>query len=221
MPSAAATPSPARILAELFPQLREPELRGIIAQQSRWRRFKAGQTLLEPGHAIDFLPLLAEGTVQIVRVDSQGRELFLYFLQPGETCALTLQCCKPGGVGSVRASAEEDGAFLALPARFIQPFLDEYPSFRNFVIETYARRFDGLLEALDAVAFTRLDERLLHYLRQLTSARNSLTLQITHQEVADALASTREVVSRLLKQLERLGKVKLLRNQIVVLSQGA
>jgi CRP/FNR family transcriptional regulator, anaerobic regulatory protein len=203
-------------LARLFPQLTEPELLGIISRQARWQTFAAGQTLLTPGQPIGFLPLLAEGTVQLFRADAQGRELFLYFLHPGETCAITLQCCRPGASNLVRATAEEDGAFIALPNRFVEAFIQDFASFRNLVIDTYARRFDALLDALDAVAFNKLDERLLQYLRELTIARNSRTLRVTHQEIAESLATTREVVSRLLKQLERLGKVKLLRQQIEV-----
>lgn len=206
-------------LSRLFPQLTEPELIGIISRQARWQTFTAGQTLLTPGKTVGFLPLLAEGTVQLFRADAtgeQGREMFLYFLHPGETCAITLQCCRPGATNQVRATAEEDGAFIALPNRFVEAFIQDFASFRNLVIDTYARRFDALLEAFDAVAFSKLDERLLQYLRELTIARNSRNLRVTHQEIAESLATTREVVSRLLKQLERLGKVRLLRQQIEV-----
>jgi CRP/FNR family transcriptional regulator, anaerobic regulatory protein len=204
-------------LSALFPQLTEPELVRFIVKQSRKQVFVQGQTLLQPGQPLIALPLLVEGTVQIIRTDDKGRELFLYFLHPGETCAVTLQCCRPGGQSSVRATAEEDGSFIALPVRFLETLIDEYPSFRNFVIDTYSKRFDGVLEALDAVAFNKLDDRILQYLRELTIARNSRQLQLTHQEIADHLATTREVISRLLKQLEKLGRVKLLRNQIHML----
>lgn len=204
-------------LKSLFPQLDEPELLGLIARQSRLHIFKAGDLLLAPGAKISFLPMLTEGSVQIFRHDSEDRELFLYFLHPGETCAVTLQCCRPGGVSNVRAVAEEDGEFVALPNRFLEAFIQEFPSFRNWVLDTYARRFDALLETLDAVAFHGLDERLLRYLKEMTIARNTRNLRMTHQDIAESLATTREVVSRLLKQLERLGKVRLLRNQIDVL----
>jgi CRP/FNR family transcriptional regulator, anaerobic regulatory protein len=204
-------------LATLFPQLNEPELIRFIINQSRKQDFAPGQTLLQPGQPLTALPLLIDGTVQIVRTDDKGREIFLYFLHPGETCAVTLQCCRPGGQSSVRATAEEGGSFIALPVRFLETLIDEYPSFRNFVIDTYSKRFDGVLEALDAVAFNKLDDRILHYLQELTIARNTRHLQVTHQEIADHLATTREVISRLLKQLEKLGRVQLLRNQIHLL----
>jgi CRP/FNR family transcriptional regulator len=220
MPQNSTGPSPTALeisMANLFPQLTEPELRRFISKQSRVQRFEAGEVLLQPGLPLAALPLLVEGTIQIVRTDANGREIFLYFLHPGETCAVTLQCCRPGGTSSVRATAEEAGSYIALPIRFLETLIDEYPSFRGFVIDTYAKRFDGVLEALDAVAFNKLDDRILQYLRELTIARNSRNLHVTHQEIADHLATTREVISRLLKQLERLGKVKLLRQQIEVL----
>jgi len=216
----ALSPAAQRItqtLAALFPQLQEPELISIIASQGRWQAFKAGQTLMHPGEPMRFLPLLAEGSVQIFRHDDQERELFLYFLHPGETCAVTLQCCRPGGRSAVRATAEEDGEFIALPTRFLEAFIQDFPSFRQFVLDTYAKRFDALLETLDAVAFNRLDERILLYLRELSIARNTRQLRLTHQDIAEGLATTREVISRLLKQLEKLGKIRLSRNQIDIL----
>jgi CRP/FNR family transcriptional regulator, anaerobic regulatory protein len=212
------SPSIADRLALYFPQLIEPELLGLIASQGRIHTFTTGQHLLQPGASVAFLPLLTEGSVQIFRQDEQGREIFLYFLHPGETCAVTLQCCRPGGVSSVRVTAEEDGEFIALPNRFLEAFIQEFPSFRAFVIDTYAKRFNALLEAFDAVAFHKLDDRLWQYLKELTVARNTRNLRITHQEIAEALATTREVVSRLLKQLEGLGQLRLLRNQIDVLN---
>lgn len=189
-----------------------------LLEQGQWRSFRAGEELIRPGVIIPFLPLITEGTVRILRADTDEREIFLYFLQPGETCALSLDCCRGDARSRVRAVAEEDGRLLAVPARLLPGLLEEFPRFGDFAVTTYRRRFDQLLEAFDAVAFHKLDERLWLYLQDLSVARNANALRITHEEIARHLGTTREVVSRLVKQLERLGKVKPGRNLIELVS---
>jgi CRP/FNR family transcriptional regulator len=205
---------PAPDLAAWFPELDDARLLKRLQEQGQWREFRAGDELIRAGETIPFLPLITEGTVRILRADDAGREIFLYFLQPGETCALSLDCCRGDARSRVRAVAEEDGCLLAVPARLLAGLLEEFPRFSEFAVATYRRRFDQLLEAFDAVAFHKLDERLWQYLHDLSIARNTNILRITHEEVARHLGTTREVVSRLMKQLERLGKVKAGRNQI-------
>jgi CRP/FNR family transcriptional regulator len=205
---------PSPDLIAWFPDLDDTRLLRRIQEQGQWREFRTGDELIRPGEVIPFLPLITEGTVRIVRVDEEGREIFLYFLQPGETCALSLDCCRGDARSRVRAVAEENGCLLAVPARLLPALLEEFPSFGTFAVTTYRRRFDQLLEAFDAVAFHKLDERLLQYLQDLSIARNSNTLRITHEEIARHLGTTREVISRLMKQLEGLGKVKPGRNQV-------
>ena len=207
--------SPSDQLATLFPELATPRLAPRLSEQGQIRRFKAGDELIRPGEAIPFLPLILEGTVRIVRADADGREIFLYFLQPGDTCALSLDCCRGDARSRVRAVAEEDGHMLAIPARLL-PGLMEDPGFADFAVATYRRRFDDLLETFDAVAFHRLDERLWSHLQELSIARNSNELRVTHEELARDLGTTREVVSRLMKQLERLGRVKPGRNRVTL-----
>lgn len=210
----------AACLADWFPALDEPGLAKRLLDQGRWRAFRAGDELIRPGEIIPFLPLITSGTVRIERVDEEGREIFLYFLQSGETCALSLDCCRGDARSRVRAVAEEDGTLLAVPANLLPELLAAYPRFSDFAVATYRNRFDQLLEAFDAVAFHRLDERLWQYLQELSIARNSNTLRITHEEVARHLGTTREVVSRLIKQLERLGRVKTGRGQLELLPGG-
>jgi CRP/FNR family transcriptional regulator, anaerobic regulatory protein len=208
-------------LAAWFPDLDEPRLMQRLRDHGQWRDFRAGDELIRPGEIIPFLPLITEGTVRILRADTEdgeGREIFLYFLQPGETCALSLDCCRGDARSRVRAVAEEDGRLLAVPARLLPGLLEEFSRFGDFAVTTYRRRFDQLLEAFDAVAFHKLDERLWQYLQDLSIARNTNALRITHEEIARHLGTTREVVSRLVKQLERLGKVKPGRNLVEIVS---
>ncbi len=187
-----------------------------LREQGRWLEFKTGDELIRAGDVIPFLPLITEGTVRIVRADEEGREIFLYFLQPGETCALSLDCCRGDARSRVRAVAEENGTLLAVPARLLPSLLADFPEFADFAVTTYRRRFDQLLEAFDAIAFHRLDERLWQYLQELSIARNTNLLRITHEEIARHLGTTREVISRLIRQLERMGRVKPGRNQIEI-----
>lgn len=207
---------PASDLAAWFPELDDAALLRRLREQGEWRGFKAGDELIRPGEPIPFLPLITEGTIRIVRVDEKGREIFLYFLQPGETCALSLDCCRGDARSRVRAVAEEEGCLFAVPARLLPALTEDSPRFGGFAVATYRRRFDQLLEAFDAVAFHKLDERLWQHLQELSIARNTNLLRITHEEIARHLGTTREVVSRLVKQLERLGRLKPGRNQIEI-----
>jgi CRP/FNR family transcriptional regulator len=208
----------AQLLEFWFPGLSGKRLTDRLLEQGQWRDFKAGDILIRPGEPIPFLPLVVEGTVRIVRDDAGGQEIFLYFLQPGETCALSLDCCRGEARSRVRAVAEEDGRMLAIPSRLLNGLMEEFSAFSTFATDTYRRRFDQLLEAFDAVAFRKLDERLRQYLLDLTIARDTNALRITHEEIARHLGTTREVVSRLLKQLERLGEIRLGRNVVERLS---
>lgn len=201
-------------LASIFPVLGDARLLRRLEEQGQWRNFRAGDVLIRAGEMIPFLPLITSGTVRILRDDGNGHEIFLYFLQAGETCALSLDCCRGDAPSRVHAVAEEDGVLLAIPAKRLPELTSEFPGFAEFAVDTYRRRFDQLLESFDAVAFHKLDERLWMHLQELSIARNSNRLRITHEEIARHLGSTREVVSRLMKQLERLGRVRLGRNLV-------
>jgi CRP/FNR family transcriptional regulator len=210
------TPLPAPDLTAWFPDLGDAALLRRLQEQGRWIEFGAGDELIRSGEIIPFLPLITEGTVRIVRADDEGREIFLYFLQPGETCALSLDCCRGDARSRVRAVAEESGTLLAVPARLLPSLLADFPGFADFALTTCRRRFDQLLEAFDAVAFHRLDERLWQYLQEVSMARNTHLLRMTHEEIARHLGTTREVISRLIRQLERMGRVKPGRNRIEI-----
>lgn len=217
MPPALTSAAVPELLSRYFPEFSDGELRGLILSQGRFKAFREGETLLEPDAPPPFLPLILEGSIKVFRTEPDGREIFLYFLQAGDTCAVTLGCCRGVGVSRIRAVGEEPGALMALPFRLVGAFWDEYDAFRNFVVETYRRRFENLLDTFDAVAFHRLDERLLRLIRELTSARDSRELPITQKILAEHVGTTREVVARVLKQMETKGLVKLGRNAITLI----
>ena len=201
-------------LHRAFPALLEPELVERILAEGREVEVQAGDRIMDYDRYIKSVPLLLDGLVKIVRQDEDGKELLLYYLKAGETCAMSLTCCMAARKSTIRAEVEEGGRMLALPVEAMERWTEEFPSWRRFVMGTYADRFEEVLQALDAVAFLQLDERLVQYLEERRRVTGSDMLELSHQEVADELHSSREVISRLLKKLERDGRVELGRHRI-------
>lgn len=194
-----------------------PELSAEIAAKARLVSLKAGESLLEPGDPVTAVPLVLSGLLKVSRVEEDGRELFLYHLGPSESCAMTFTCCMDRHSSEVRAMAEEDSELLAVPTEAMGEWLVKYPAWKAFVMRTVRERFNELLRTLDLVAFQGLDVRLTAYLKDQVAATGSSLLNLTHERVATDLATSRVVVSRLLKKLEHDGKVLLFRNQIRVM----
>ena len=203
-----------------FPQLNEPELLRAIADVGEVKEVQAGDALIETGQWVRQVPLLLTGSIKVYRDDEEGGELFLYRLHGGEACAMTLTCCMAQEQSEIRAVAEEDSEFIAIPVRYMDEWMPLYRSWRELVMQTYRARFEELLATIDLIAFKKLDDRLLHFLRSRASVTGDRTIELTHQQIADELHTAREVVSRLLKQLERRGVVKVGRNRIDLLEDG-
>ncbi|MCB0780658.1 MAG: Crp/Fnr family transcriptional regulator [Flavobacteriales bacterium] len=202
------------LVRQHFPQLREEELIEAIAAVGEVKEVKAGDLLIDTGDWVRQLPLLLSGSIKVFRDDEEGGELFLYHLHAGEACAMTLTCCLAQEQSEVRAIAEEDTEFIAIPVRYMDEWMPKYKSWRELVMQTYRMRFEELLGAIDLIAFKKLDDRLLHYLQAKVRATGNQTLSMTHQQIADEMHTAREVVSRLLKQMERRGLVRSGRNRI-------
>src|SRR5690606_26971800 len=166
------------------------------------------------GGEFKMIPLICEGSIKVMREDDDGHELFLYFLRSGQTCALSLNCFMMSKPSEVFAVAEEATTFIALQAQHISEWIAKYPDWRNFVIGTYQMRFKEMLQTIDGIAFRQLDERVYDFLKEKAELKEDHIIQITHQEIADHLNSTREVISRILKILEKNEKIKLGRNKI-------
>ncbi len=169
---------------------------------------------MEPGQPIHFVPIVLEGSIKILRSDGSAGDLLLYYLNASDACALSLSSMVSGESSPIRAIVEEKAEVLMIPIEQAEDWMGRYASWRTFVFQTYQRRFDTLLQTLDSVAFRQLDERLLAYLDQKGVLSGGRHLYITHEEIARDLNTSREVISRLLKQLERLGRVSLARNKI-------
>lgn len=187
-----------------------------IEKYSKHKQLEKDEILMETGDAIQFIPIVQSGVLRIVRQDPDGKEVFLYHLYPGQTCAMALNCCQSGRKSMVKAIAEDRTEILLIPVQQIEDWF-KYPEWRSFINTTYGNRFSELLNVIDMIAFNNLDKQLLHYLQQRAKAVNTKALYITHQEIADELHTHREVVSRLLRTMEEKKMVILGRNTIELL----
>ncbi|WP_215222988.1 Crp/Fnr family transcriptional regulator [Echinicola shivajiensis] len=191
-------------------------LLGKIASEGSLIKVRAGETIMEPGQFIKSVPIVIDGAIKVLRVDTEGKELFLYYLYPGQTCALSLTCCDVAKPSEIKAVAEEDTTIIAIPVRLHEKWSEEFRQWKDFVTQTYQNRFQEMLKALDAVAFLKMDQRLALYIQAKREKAGSNELHITHQEIANELGTSREVISRLLKQLEKKKWIELGRNIIYI-----
>lgn len=203
-------------LKKALPNLSDPKLLDRILEKGQLATFDPGKTLMEPGQFVKAVPLVLEGSIKIMRTDEEGKELFLYYLEAGETCALSLTCCSASRPSEIKAVVEEKVTVLFVPIQVHEQLVDEFRQWKDFVSSTYQHRFQELLIALDAVAFKRMDERLMRYIVTKMKQLKTNELHSTHQEIANELGTAREVISRLLKQLEKKKWIELGRNVIYI-----
>lgn len=204
-------------LDEAYGFLFEEELLDAIEEAGVLRKVKAGETIIEIGDYVVGMPLLLTGGIKILREDSNGDELLLYFIERGDTCAMTLSCCLGRTKSSIRAVAETDSTFIMIPISKMEEWTATYKTWRNFVFESYQSRLSEMLDTIDTIAFLNMDERLMRYLRDKAKINKNDTIKVTHQDIAYDLHTSRVVISRLLKKLEIDGKINLQRNQIKVI----
>ena len=195
----------------------EDELLGEINELGIFKEVAEGEKLMEIGQYIKSMPLMVSGVIKILREDNDGNELLLYFLENGDTCAMSLVCCMGNTQSEVRAVAETDSKVIMLPVQKMEEWMSTYKSWRTFVLTTYQTRLNELMDTVDSIAFLKMDERLLKYLKDKVRVTKKSTIYNTHQEIAYDLNTSRVVVSRLLKKLETLGKVKLHRNYFKII----
>jgi len=203
-------------LKQKLPNITDPNLLKGMLEKGNIHVFESGKVILEPGQFVKMVPVVLEGAIKIMRMDEEGKELFLYHLEAGETCALSLTCCAASKPSEIRAVAEERTVVLGIPVQIHEQWTDEFKQWKEFVANTYQRRFQELLIALDAVAFKRMDERLMRYIVTKMKQQKSNELNTTHQLIANELGTSREVISRLLKQLENKKWIELGRNVIYI-----
>lgn len=185
-----------------------------ILEQGKMVFFPEGELMMDIGQKVEHIPLIVEGNVKVFREDGDDNEIFLYYLQPGEACAITMICSAREGYSKIKAISMEDTRAIVLPISKLDEWMPKYKSWYYFVMDSYQDRFEELLKVVDGIAFKNMDERLLVYLKKSIKANGSNTIQVTHQQIAQELNSSREVIGRLLKKLEQKRLVKLGRNHI-------
>ncbi|MEY3344127.1 MAG: hypothetical protein RL090_1811 [Bacteroidota bacterium] len=176
----------------------------------------AGTVMLEPGSYVKSIPLLVKGSIKVMRQGADANEILLYYVSPMETCAMSLTCCVSNQKSNVKAVAEEDTVLVSLPVAKSDEWMSAYPSWKQFIMQTYRNRFEELLKTIDGIAFHKVDERLYKYLIEKSNLLKTHEINISHQQIAEELNSSREVISRLLKQLEQRGVLSVGRNRITI-----
>ncbi len=205
------------LLDEHFPQF-EDRLKEKIASVATIRDFVRDEVMMYSGRFFKSTILIVGGRVKLYRESDDGKEYFMYYIEPGNACALSMICAARNQASEITAVSVEDTRVIQVPLEIMDDLMREYKSWYYFVLETYRSRFEELLIVIDQVAFKHMDERLENYLFRQFTEFNTRHLEITHQQIANDLNSTREVVSRLLKKMEQSGKIKLHRNEIEMIN---
>lgn len=200
-----------------FQYLFEKELLAELNERGRILHVQAGDTILDAGQLVRVIPLVLSGTVKVSRTDDDGRELLLYYINANESCAMTFTCCMQQFPSEIKAVAEEDAELLVVPVGVMDEWMGKYPTWKSFVMRTIRLRFLEMLKTIDQIAFQKLDERLVTYLKEKSKATDSTLINLSHEQIANELATSRVVISRLLKKLEHEKKLLLYRNQIKLL----
>ena len=195
----------------------ESDLVEEIIQQGKSKTLKAEELLISPGAAANAMPMVISGTLRIMREDEEGNEVFLYYLEGGDACAMSISCCLSNQTSQFKAIAESNAELWMVPMALVDTWMAKYGSFRKFVIDSYQNRFDELMQTIDSIAFMNMDERLMKYLLDKKQSQGSFVIEKTHEQIAQELSTSRVVISRLQKKLEKEDKVELYRNRIEVL----
>lgn len=198
----------------IFTDIHDPELIREIQTSSVIKTFDAETIMLEPGDYIRSVPIVLSGSLKVMRQDEQGNEILLYYIRPGESCIMSFL----GGLNQTRSQVkvvvEEQAEILMIPLNVAHHFIEKFPAWNSFIFQLYNKRFEELLQTINAIAFKKIDQRLVDFLQNKKKNTGLTELVVTHQQIADELGTAREVVSRLLKQLEHEGRIALGRNKI-------
>ena len=196
----------------------ESDLLDEIQRVGIHKKVPKGALMIDIGESIRYIPLILDGVIKIVREDDLGGELLLYFVEFGNTCAMTLNCCLDSSKSEISALCESDVSLIMIPVNLMDLWLTRYKSWRTFIFDNFQSRLNEMLKTIDALTFLKLDDRLRNYLEGKFKHSNENKLHITHLEIANDLNSSRVVISRLLKQMENEGHIKRGRNTLSILN---
>ena len=204
-------------LAEYYSDIFEDELIDEIVKVGRYDKISSGELLIDIGSELTHIPLILDGVVKIIRKEKEGEEILLYFLERGDTCAISFVNCINRKQSMFKGVVEKDMEAIFIPVENIDGWLANFKSWRHFIIDSYHFRLIEMVESIDSLAFMKMSERLLKYLTDKVKINNDVDLEITHQEIAQDLNSSRVVITRVIKQLHDEGKIFSTRNKIKVL----
>jgi len=193
-----------------------PEIRDRLAKYGIPRLFKAGEVIQRENAYVKAIPIVSYGNIRVLRTDDEGREILLYYIKAGESCIMSFLGGMYNDTSKVKAIAEEDTEILFIPASQMAPLIKEFPEWLEYIFRLYHKRFEELLEIVNSLAFKKMDERLLSLIKTKCSLTDNNTISVTHEQLANELGTARVVVSRLLKQMEEEGMVRLGRNKITL-----
>ncbi len=205
-----------QLLHDTIGYILEEELIEEMSKIAKIRETVQDEIIIHVGDELKMIPIVVYGSIKVSRENTEGDELLLYYIEGGDTCAMTLQCCVRKTDSQIKATSMESSLLLMFPSEYMQLWMDKYRSWREYILQSYHTRMLELMETIDEIAFMRLDERLIKYLTDQAKLLGNLELHHTHQQIADDLHSSRVVISRLLKQLENKGAIQIRRNRIIL-----
>lgn len=206
-----------RMILENLKNIFEPQLLEEIGQHGVLQSFKEGELIMDYGKYIRMMPIIIKGTVKVYRLDENGNEILLYYLSSNESCSMAYSCCVEAKKSEVKAIADDDVELIGIPHEKLDEWLCTYPGWKNYIMRSFNERFIELLKSIESIAFHKLDERLIAYLKEKQRLSGSSVIKASHYMIADELATSRVVISRLLKQLENSKRIILYRNEIKLL----
>lgn len=201
------------IIRDLFPFFEESLIQAIC-EEGVIHTLDSNNVLINEGQHIKTFPLVLEGSIKISRLDNDGDELLLYYVNKGEVCTMALTCCITDIKSNIQGIAVQDSSIVKIPIKFIDEWMYKYPTWKRFIMDSFRNKFNELLLTIDSIAFMKMDERLEQYFKNIFKTTNKTLYTGSHQDIANDLHSSREVISRLLKQMEKRHLIKLSRNKI-------
>lgn len=207
-----------QILDTYFSEVFENELIAELSESGKYMEVEVGYILASPNKITQVVPIILSGSVKVSKLDEEGRETLLYYLNGMDSCVMSLNyCLNPSQKTEIIAVVEDKTTMVTVPVFKIPDFFAKYPSWRQYVFSNYQKRYDDLLMVVEDVLYKKLDERLIKLLEGKSQSSNEKVFFLTHEELANDLSTSREVISRVLKQLEKNGKVKMSRNRLELL----
>lgn len=206
-----------KILRERYKYVFEEKLIDEIIKEGQSKKVEKDICLIDKGDKITHMPLILEGAIKVVDEDKDGHEYLLYYLEVGDSCAMTMTCCMGGKKSEIRAITESPTLIYMIPIQRMEDWLVKFKSWRMFVFDSYDSRMKEMLETIDSLAFFNMEQRLYKYLKDRAMVLQSPLLEITHYKIANDLNTSRVVISRLLKKLILDKKIITNRNQVQVL----